>query len=64
MEIADTDVPVLARKKIDLPSRYLERWTIEVGHLVYEALAQGGFGPESESRSYLRRLYGRDPVLS
>lgn len=63
LEIADADVPVFARERIELPSRYLERWTIEGGHLVYEALAQGGFGPESESRSYLRRLYGRDPVL-
>lgn len=63
LEIVDNDAAVLAREKINLPSRYLERWTIEGGHLVYEVLAEGGFGPESEGRAYLQRLYGEDPVL-
>lgn len=55
---------VLSRERAELQSRYMERWSLEGGHLVYEALVGGGFGAESKSPSYLHRLYGNDPALT
>ena len=63
LSIMDDRARVLSREKVELHSRYMERWSLEGGHLVYEALVSGGFGSESESPSYLHRLYGNDPAL-
>jgi hypothetical protein len=63
MTLAHDDVAVLVREKAVLPSRYLERWTIEGGHLFYEALETGGFASDSSGPAHLLRLYGNDAVL-
>jgi len=64
LSITDTQARIIAREKMELPGRYLERWSLEGGHLVYEMLINGGFGPESKSPNYLYRLYGSDPSLA
>lgn len=58
LSIDDSRVPVLSRERLEFDSRYLERWSLAGGHLFYEALNRGGFGPESRSPAYLHRLYG------
>lgn len=63
LSIHDDRAQVLSREKVELESRYMERWSLERGHLVYEALVDGGFGSESISPAYLHRLYGNDPSL-
>ena len=64
LSITDPAPDILVRERMILPSRYLERWSFESSHLVYEALAHGGFGPESKSPDYLFRLYGNDLALT
>jgi hypothetical protein len=64
LSITDTQASIIAHEKMELPGRYLERWSLEGGHLVYEKLTNGGFGPESKTPNYLYRLYGRDPLLT
>lgn len=63
MTLAHDTTAVLVREKAVLPTRYLERWTLEGGHLFYEALETGGFGPDSHGAGHLLRLYGDDAVL-
>lgn len=62
--ITDTHASIIAHEKMKLPGRYLERWSLGGGHLVYERLTTGGFGPESKTPNYLYRLYGSDPSLA
>ncbi|MGB0626790.1 MAG: hypothetical protein ACPGQ5_09520 [Alphaproteobacteria bacterium] len=64
LSITGTQARIIAREKMELPGRYLERWWLEGGHLVYESLTIGGFGPDSTSPNYLYRLYGSDPSLA
>jgi hypothetical protein len=61
LSITDDLARVLSRERVELHSRYMERWSLEGGHLVYEALVRGGFGAESKNPAYLHRLYGNDP---
>ena len=63
LSITDDRARVLSRERVELHSRYMERWSLEGGHLVYEALVSGGFGAESKTPAYLHRLYGDDPGL-
>ncbi len=63
LAITDERARVLSRERVELHSRYMERWSLEGGHLVYEALVGGGFGIDSKTPAYLHRLYGEDPAL-
>ncbi len=46
-----------------MPSRYQERWTIDNGHLHFEVLNEGGFGPEGGRPDFLMTLHGENSGL-
>lgn len=52
------------REAVTLASRYQERWTLDGGHLFYEALTQGGFPATDAEPGFLARLYGDSKGLS
>lgn len=64
LQLPDPPFPVLQREAVSLPTRYLERWTIDGGHLFFEALEDAQFTPETASPAFLVRIYGDDRALA
>jgi len=55
---------VRKREAANLPSRYLESWTLEGGHLFYERLKDGGFAAGSDAPAFLLALYRNNTALN
>lgn len=63
LRLAGDASSIRLREAASLPTRYQERWTIDNGHLQFEALNEGGFGAESTGPEFLAALYGDNPGL-
>ncbi len=64
LQLDGDSVLVRSREVVKLASRYQERWTLDGGHLFYEALAEGGFPATDAEPAFLARLYGDSKGLS